>query len=144
MKIVLLDAKTLGDDVDLSIFHQFGYFEIFQTTSMQERIKHIGDAKIILTNKVVIDKEIIDACPNLGLICVCATGTNNIDMLYAKAKGIVVKNVAGYSTSSVAQTTLTLALCLLSNIAYYDAYVKSGQWSQSPIFTHLGKPIGEL
>ena len=63
MKIVLLDAKTLGDDADLSLFKQFGHFEAFDTTSLDERIEHIGDAKIILTNKVLIDKETMDACP---------------------------------------------------------------------------------
>ncbi len=144
MKIVLLDAKTLGSDIDLGVFKQFGYFEMFETTSTSERLQHIGDAKIVLTNKVIIDQEIMDACPNLGLICVCATGTNNIDMAYAKEKGIVVKNVAGYSTASVTQTTFTLALYLLSQMAYYDQYVKSGTWSKSPIFTHLDRPISEI
>ncbi len=144
MKIVLLDAKTLGEDVDLGLFKQFGHFEVYQTTSPHERLAHIGDATIVLTNKVIIDQEIMDKSPNLGLICVCATGVNNIDTAYAKQKGIVVKNVAGYSTASVTQTTFSLALYLLSQMAYYDAYVKSGQWSKSPIFTHLDRPVSEI
>jgi len=144
MKIVLLDAKTLGVDADLSLFKQFGHFEAFDTTALGERIEHIGDAKILLTNKVVIDKEVMDACPNLGLICVCATGMNNIDLSYAKEKGICVKNVAGYSTASVTQATFTLALYLLGQAAYYDTYVKSGGWVKSPIFTHLDRPIVEI
>lgn len=144
MKMVFLDAKTMGDDIDLSLFKQFGTFESFETTSLLERIEHIGDAKIVLTNKVLIDKEVIDACPNMGLICVTATGMNNVDLEYAKHKGVAVKNVAGYSTASVAQSTFTLALSLLGQSAYYDHYVKSGAWVKSKIFTHLDRPIGEI
>ena len=144
MKIVLLDAKTLGDDVDLSVFKQFGTFEAFDTTTPAQCIEHIGDAKIIVTNKVVISKEIMDACPNLGLICVAATGMNNVDLEYAKSKSITVKNVAGYSTASVAQTTFTLALYLIGQSAYYDHYVKSGEWVKSQIFTNIDRPFGEI
>jgi lactate dehydrogenase-like 2-hydroxyacid dehydrogenase len=144
MKIVMLDAKTLGNDADIGLFKQFGEFEAFDTTTTEERLDHIGDAKIVLTNKVVIDKAIMDACPNLGLICVTATGTNNVDLAYAKEKGIVVKNVAGYSTASVAQATFTLALSVIGQIAYYDQYVKSGAWTKSDIFTHLDRPIVEI
>lgn len=144
MKIVLLDAQTLGSDADLSEFRQFGEFESYDTTAMDKRIEHIGDAKIILCNKVLIDKEVMDACPNLGLICVTATGMNNIDLAYAKEKKIMVKNVAGYSTASVTQTTFTLALYLIGQAAYYDAYVKSGGWIKSSIFTHIDRPIMEI
>lgn len=144
MKIVFLDAKTLGNDADLSVFRQFGEFEAYGTTTVDKRIEHIGDAKIILTNKVVIDKEIMDACPNLGLICVVATGMNNIDLAYAKEKKITVKNVAGYSTASVTQTTFTLALYLIGQAAYYDQYVKGGGWAKSDIFTHIDRPVAEI
>lgn len=144
MKIVLLDAKTLGSDADLSVFRQFGEFEAHATTGMVERIEHIGDAKIILTNKVMIDKEVMDACPNLGLICVTATGMNNVDLAYAKEKKITVKNVAGYSTASVTQTTFTLALYLIGQAAYYDQYVKSGEWVKGDIFTHIDRPVAEI
>jgi len=144
MKIVFLDAKTLGNDVDLSLFKQFGMFEAYETTALAQRIEHIGDAKIVLTNKVLIDKEVMDACPNLGLICVTATGMNNVDLIYAHEKGIRVKNVAGYSTASVTQTTFTLALYLIGQMAYYDAYVKSGSWVKSDIFTHIERPFGEI
>lgn len=144
MKIVFLDAKTLGDDADLSVFQQFGLFETFATTALSQRVEHIGDAKIILTNKVVIDKEVMDACPNLGLICITATGINNVDLEYAKQKGIVVKNVAGYSTASVAQTTFMLVLSLLEQCGYYDQFVKSGNWIKSPMYTHIDRPFWEL
>lgn len=144
MKIVFLDAKTLGDDADLSVFQQFGLFETFGTTDIAQRIEHIGDAKIVLTNKVMIDKEVMDACPNLGLICITATGMNNVDLEYAKQKGIVVKNVAGYSTASVAQTTFMLVLSLLEQCGYYDQFVKSGGWIKSPMYTHIDRPFWEL
>jgi len=144
MKIVFLDAKTLGDDADFSLFKQFGTFEAYATSALCERIEHIGDAKIVLTNKVLIDKEVMDACPNLGLICVTATGMNNVDLAYAKEKGIRVKNVAGYSTASVTQTTFTLALYLIGQMRYYDDFVKSGGWVKSDIFTHIERPFGEI
>lgn len=144
MKIVFLDAKTMGNDIDLSLIQQFGMFEVFDTTALHERIEHIGDAKIVLTNKVMIDKEVMDLCPNLGLICVTATGMNNVDLEYAKHKGIVVKNVAGYSTASVAQTTFMLVLSLLGQCGYYDQYVKSGEWVKSPMYTHIDRPFWEI
>ncbi|MDD3323954.1 MAG: D-2-hydroxyacid dehydrogenase [Sulfurospirillaceae bacterium] len=144
MKIVILDAKTLGKDIDLSVFKQFGEVEVFETTSKEKCIESIGDAKIVLTNKVVIDAKTMDACPNMGLICVTATGMNNIDLEYAKKRGIVVKNVAGYSTFSVAQTTFTLALYLIGQSSYYDNYVKSKEWSKNDIFTHLDRPVCEI
>lgn len=144
MKIVFLDATTMGNDIDLELFQQFGIIEVFETTTVSERVEHISDAKIILTNKVVIDKEVMDACPNLGLICITATGTNNVDLAYAKEKGIVVKNVAGYSTASVAQTTMMLVLNLLGQCGYYNQFVKSGQWTKTSIFTHLDRSFWEI
>jgi len=144
MKIVMLDALTLGNDADLSVFEQLGTFKAYATTSTMQRIEHIEDAHIVLTNKVVIDQAVMDACPTLKLICITATGTNNVDLNYAKQKGIEVKNVAGYSSASVAQTTLMLALNLVGKCAYYDDYVKSGKWQKSPIFTHLERSFCEI
>jgi len=140
----MLDALTLGNDADLSVFEQLGTFKAYATTSTMQRIEHIEDAHIVLTNKVVIDQAVMDACPTLKLICITATGTNNVDLNYAKQKGIEVKNVAGYSSASVAQTTLMLALNLVGKCAYYDDYVKSGKWQKSPIFTHLERSFCEI
>ncbi|WP_029523081.1 D-2-hydroxyacid dehydrogenase [Persephonella sp. KM09-Lau-8] len=144
MKIVVLDAKTLGDDIDLEIFSQFGDVEIYPTTSPAELYERIEDADIIITNKVVIDKDAINAARNLKLICEAATGYNNIDVLYAKEKGIAVTNVAGYSTESVVQTTFGMLFYLLMHLRYYDDYVKSGEYAKSDIFTHLGRPFWEI
>jgi glycerate dehydrogenase len=142
-KIAILDALTLGDDIDLSIFDQFGSVESFQTTSYEETIKHIGDANIIITNKVIIDKKIMDQT-NIDLICIAATGMNNVDLDYAKEKEIRVKNVVGYSTASVLQLTFALALGFAQKIKQYDNYVKDGSWAKSPVFTNLSQPMIEL
>lgn len=137
LTIINLDAKTLGG-ADLSELKSYGNYIEYPTTTYQQTFERAKQADIILTNKVVLDKPILESLPNLKLICVTATGTNIIDIDYAKSRGIKVKNVAGYSTLSVAQHTLTLALDFLSQIHYYDSYVKSGAWCKSDIFTHLG------
>ncbi|WP_457626534.1 D-2-hydroxyacid dehydrogenase [Persephonella sp.] len=144
MKVVILDAKTLGDDIDLSIFEQFGDLEVYPTTTPAQLYERIEDADIIITNKVVIDKDVINAARNLKLICVAATGYNNVDVAYAKEKGIAVTNVAGYSTESVVQTTFGMLFYLLMHLRYYDDYVKSGRYAYSDTFTHLGRPFWEI
>ncbi|WP_457635946.1 D-2-hydroxyacid dehydrogenase [Persephonella sp.] len=144
MKIVILDAKTLGDDIQLGIFEQFGDLEIYPTTEPSQLFERIQYADIIITNKVVIDKEAINSARNLKLICVAATGYNNVDVYYAKEKGIAVTNVAGYSTESVVQTTFGMLFYLLMHLRYYDDYVKSGDYAMSDIFTHLGRPFWEI
>ncbi len=143
MKIVVLDAKTLGD-VDLSPLKRFGELQTYQTTSPQERFERIKDADIVVTNKVVMDKEAIDAAKKLKLIAVAATGMNNVDLEYAKQKGIEVKNVSGYSTKSVVQHTFAMAFYLLEQLRFYDEFVKSGAWSESGIFTCVQKPFYEI
>ena len=137
LTIVNLDAKTLGG-ADLSELNKHGNYIEYQTTTYSQTIERAKEAHIILTNKVVLDKHILENLPNLKLICVTATGTNIIDIDYATSRGILLKNVAGYSTLSVAQHTLTLALDFLSQVHYYDNYVKSSAWCKSDIFTHLG------
>lgn len=144
MKIVLLDALTLGDVANLADVEQFGEFVRYDVTTPEQTIEHLKEAEIVITNKVVINKQVMLACPTLKLICVAATGMNNIDLEAAKDLDIDVKNVAGYSTKSVAQHTFTLLFSLLSQVVYYDNYVKSGQYAQSPIFTHLRKEYWEI
>lgn len=144
MKIVILDAKTLGELKELETLSNFGEVTMYQYTKPDEVSERIGEAEIVVTNKVVINRNIMDHAPNLKLICVAATGTNNIDMEYAAEKGIVVKNVKGYSTDGVAQHTFALILYLLNHINLYDPYVKDKSYSASPIFTHHGWPIHEL
>ena len=144
MKLVFLDAATLGRDIDLEVFDQFGDVTIFDKTLPEERIERCQDADIVITNKVVIDREVMDACERLKLICVAATGMNNIDLDYAAKKGIEVRNVSGYSTDSVVQHTFAMLFYLMEQLPYYDAYVKEGKWSDSGIFTCLDRPFHEL
>ena len=143
MKIVCLDAATLGSDVNLDVFGQFGEFVSFETTAAAERIERLKGADVVITNKVVIDKETMDAS-NLKLICISATGMNNVDLAYAATKGIAVKNVAGYSTASVVQHTFACLFALTNRIKFYDNYAQSGEWAKSEIFTNLDRSIGEI
>ena len=144
MKIVVLDAKTLGDDLDISALVDIGDVVVHQTTKIEETPSRIQDADIVITNKVVITAEMMDAAPDLKLICIAATGMNNVDLEYAASKGVAVKNVAGYSTKSVVQHTFSMALYLLEKLAYYDHVVKSGAWSDSGLFTDVSHPFSEI
>ncbi len=144
MKIVFLDAKTVGKDISLDIFKELGEFISYETTTNKQTADRVKDAEIIITNKVVIDKSVIDKADRLKLICVAATGTNNIDLEYASKKGIKVKNVKDYSTPSVAQHTFTMLFYLIGKSCYYDRYVKDKKWSDSDIFTNLDRPFFEI
>ena len=144
VKTVFLDAATLGEVDNLAELSSLGAYTSFDLTRPDERISRIREHNVVITNKVVIDRDVMDACPELELICIVATGMNNVDLDYAAKKGITVKNVAGYSTESVTQCTFSLLFFLLHNSAYYDNYVKSGQYAASPLFTHLGREFWEL
>ena len=144
MKIVFLDTKTYGEVFEKSALEKLGQTETYPITTAFETLARCQDATIIITNKVVIDSKVIDSCPTLKLICVAATGTNNVDVEYAKTKGIQVKNITDYSTSSVAQLTFGLILQLINQTAYYDQYVKQGSYATNDNFTHLGKPYSEI
>lgn len=143
MKIVILDALTFGD-ADLSVFKSLGEVEIYESTGSLETNSRITNATVIVTNKVVIDDELMSHAKELKLICIAATGMNNIDLDAAKKRGIEVKNVAGYSTDSVVQHTFSMLFYLLGHSRYYDEYVKDGSYTESAIFTHLPKPFFEL
>jgi glycerate dehydrogenase len=144
MKIVFLDVKTVGNVPNLHLFQQFGEVAYFQTTSPEQVQERIEDADVVITNKVVLDRTAIEQAPQLKLICISATGTNNVDKAAAMKRGIPVKNVSDYSSASVAQGTFALLLHLLHNIPYFDDYVKNGSYSQSDIFTHLENTFWEL
>jgi lactate dehydrogenase-like 2-hydroxyacid dehydrogenase len=144
MKIVILDAKTLGTTPNLADISKFGELTIYETTDKDQRIERIADAEIIITNKVMIDAYVMDHCHDLKLVCISATGMNNVDLPAADKKGIKVMNAAGYSSGSVSQHTFAMLLQLTNQINYYDKYVKSGKYAQSDIFTHYGPTIFEL
>ncbi len=143
MKIVFLDFDTLGCDINIDEFKSFGEVEVYGTTKYDQTAQRLKDADVVITNKVVIDSNIIDNT-SLKLICVAATGMNNIDLEYAKSKNIVVKNVKGYSTPSVVQLTFSIALYFVQKLEYYSDYTKSGKWCESEIFANLDVPFYEL
>ena len=143
-KIVILDAKTLGKAPNIGQIADFGKLIQFETTSDEETIEHIGDANIVITNKVVIDRHVLEQCPSIQLICISATGTNNVDLESANKLGIPVKNAAGYSSFSVAQQTFAYIFHIFNSLTYYDRYVKDGSYSSSDIFTHYGPILSEL
>ena len=143
MKIVLLDALTFGA-TDLSAFNALGEVEVYQTTSSDETESRITNANVIVTNKVVITKEFMQSAKELKLICIAATGMNNVDLEAAKELNVEVKNVAGYSTDSVIQHTFSMLFYLLGHSRYYDEVVKDGTYSKSPIFTDVSQSFFEV
>ncbi len=144
LNIVFPDASTIGEVEAIKKIKQLGNYTSYRLTRTEERIERIKGNEILITNKVIIDKEVMDACPGLKLICISATGMNNVDLEYAEKKGIIVKNVAGYSTESVAQSTFAMLLYLLNHLYYFDNYVKSGEYTESPIFTNHGRSFWEI
>jgi glycerate dehydrogenase len=146
MKIVFLDTKTIGNDISLEPIRKEGRLEVYKVTSLSEIAKRIKNADIVITNKVVINlgKKELEKASNLKLICVAATGYNNIDIDEAKRRNIPVANVIGYSTDSVAQMVFSYILTFTNYPIKYDQDVKSGKWSKSQIFTLLNYPISEL
>jgi glycerate dehydrogenase len=144
MQIVFLDKKTIGEVTNFNLLHKLGTVDVYENTREDEVVSRAEGKEVIITNKVVVNREMMEALPDLKLICVAATGTNNIDLEYAKDHGITVKNVVSYSTESVAQSTFAMLLHLLNKISYYEAYVKSGAYARGDIFTHHGPAFWEL
>ena len=143
MKIVFLDAATMGD-VSFAPISALGELECYQTSSREESLERVKDAEILIINKILVDKELIDAAPSLRLICEAATGVNNIDLEYAASKGIPVRNAVGYSTDSVVQPPCMLILSLVGKCRYFDDFVKSGEYSRSGLFTNVDRMFFEL
>ncbi len=143
MHIVLLDAMTFGD-TSLTGFYDLGVVSIFPTTTAEQTLERVRDAEVIVTNKVVINDTVMEAAPKLKLICVAATGMNNIDHEVAARRGIAVKNVGGYSTDAVVQHTFSMLFYLIGRSCYYDEYVKSGEWQHDEVFSHIGPSFSEI
>ncbi|MAD42296.1 MAG: hydroxyacid dehydrogenase [Arcobacter sp.] len=143
MKIVILDRSTLGFDINVDNFNTLGDVTSYDMTNENETKDRVKDADIVITNKVVIAKEHMENS-NIKLICISATGMNNVDLEYAKQKEIEVKNVAGYSSSSVSQVAFGMIFYFVQKLNYYKSYVDNGNWQKSKIFTHIDKPFFEL
>lgn len=143
-KIVFLDRETLGSDIDCSCLNQYGNAIIYEQTEVDEVSQRIEDASIVITNKHILGPEQLKNAAKLKLICVTATGVNNIDLEYCKMADIAVCNVKGYSTNAVAQHTFALLLDLYNKNHYYHDYIASGNYASSSMFTHLGHSFHEL
>lgn len=130
MRIVVLDWLTVTANGDISpdVLNEYGDVTIYPLTTTDETAEHIGDAEIVLCNKVQITREIMDRCPNLRYIGLFATGYNNVDVEYAAQKGIVVCNAGQYSTNAVAQQVFAYILDFCSRVRDYDAAVKNREW----------------
>jgi len=144
MKIVFLDAKTIGEDIDLSGFDALGEVVKYGFSTEQEARERSKDADVLILNKVQVNEQTIGEADHLKLVCVTATGTNNLDKEYLDKRGIAWRNVAGYSTESVAQHTFAMLFYLLENLPYYDNYVKSEKYVNDVSFTHFAKAFHEL
>ena len=128
MKIVFLDAKSIGEDIDLSGYEKLGEVVKYNFSTPQEASERVRDADVLVLNKVPINEETIGKADKLKLVCVTATGTNNLDKEYLDSRNIAWRNVAGYSTESVAQHTFAMLFYLLEHLPYYDEYVKSEKY----------------
>ena len=146
MKAVFLDYESLDkNDLDFGALEAaFDELALFPSTDPAQVLERVQHADVIISNKVVIDAATIQQCPNLKLILISATGTNNIDLIQARAQGIVVSNCQGYGTSAVAQHTLALMLALATSLLKYDRAVKQGEWNKASQFCLLDFPIIEL
>jgi glycerate dehydrogenase len=144
MKLAFLDANTLGDDLDLSIFDEFGDVKIYGFSSKEEVAERIKDLDIIIANKTVLNESNLKDAKDVKLICLTSTGTNIVDKVYTNQRGIKVANVKGYSTESVAQHTFSLLFYLYEKLAYYDRYVKDRKYVNDKMFTHFDRRFHEI
>lgn len=143
MKIVFLDEYSICNS-DLSEIKALGDYVGYETTAPDEVVKRCQDADIVISNKVVLDAEIIASLPKLKLICVAATGMNNVDLEAAAEHGIEVKNAVGYSTYAVAEATIGSALSLLREVTYYDNFFKSGKYAAAERIFNFDRPTAQL
>ena len=144
MKIVFLDALALGEDIDLSHFRELGEVEIYGSTTTDEIKSRVRDCDVVITNKLKLNRETLDGAQNLKLICVTATGFDNIDIEYAREKGIGVCNVVGYSTNNVAQITAGFVLQLINRSKEYQRSVASGFYSECGVANILAPTYHEI
>lgn len=144
MKLVFLDTKTIGEDIDLSAYDALGEVVKYGFSTLEEIPERVKDADVLIVNKIAINEKTIGTAKNLKLVCVTATGTNNLDKEYLKKRGIAWRNVAGYSTESVTQHTFALLFYLLEKLRYYDDYVKDEKYINDTVFTHFAEHFNEV
>ena len=144
LKLVVLDRDTVGSDVNFKGLNNFGKVTIYGKTDYDEICERIADADIVVTNKCRLNEETLAKADKLKLICLTATGYNNVQTEYTGKKGIAVANVAGYSTNSVVQHTFAMLFYIWEKLAYYDSYVKAGEYTKCPNFCHMDQKFHEL
>lgn len=145
MKIVILDGQGANPgDLSWAPFEALGEVTLYSSTAPEETVARIGDAPIVITNKVVIDRAVIEACPALRYIGITATGYNVVDLDAARERGIPVCNVPAYSTAAVAQHVFALLLEITNKVGHHNAEVQRGRWIHSPSFCFWDGPLTEL
>jgi glycerate dehydrogenase len=145
MKIVVLDGYTLNPgDLSWDELNRYGEFTVFARTASPETIARIGDAQIVFTNKTVIDRHILDACPTIKYIGVLATGYNVVDVHAARERGVIVTNVPNYGTAAVAQHAIALLLEITNRVGIHAQSVQVGEWAGSQDWCYWKQPLSEL
>ena len=136
MKIAVLERNSVGTDIDVTCFEDFGEVTYYRNTVAADAAEKVKDVDIIIANKAPMNEETLKDAPNVKLICEFATGFDNIDLEYCKKRRIKVANVKDYSTAAVAQHTFALALYLLEHLPHYDTYVKDGSYGAQDRFSN--------
>ena len=144
MKIAVLERNSVGTDIDVSAFEQFGEVTYYRNTVREDVAEKVRDVDIIIANKAPMNEETLRDAKNVKLICEFATGFDNVDLEYCKGRNIKVCNVVNYSTEAVAQHTFAMALFLLENLSHYDQYVKSGEYGAQDRFSNFDLPFCEM
>ena len=143
MKIVFLDAATMGD-ASMAEIAALGEFVCYPSSTAEEARLRAADADVVILNKVIVNKAFLDACPKVRLICEAGTGINNIDTNLCAERGVIVRNVAGYSTESVAQIAWMHILNLFGLAFHYNAYARDGRYSAGSIHVDADHPFTEI
>lgn len=144
MQITFLDAATLGDDLTYEMFEAIGNVTVYQSTTDETFVEHAADADVVIINKFKLNAQNLPHAGKLRLICIAATGYDNVDLDYCRAHGIAVCNVIGYSTQSVAQLTVSMALSLYTHLPEYNAFVRSGEYTRRGIANCLTPVYHEI
>ena len=143
MKIVYLDSATVGE-TPMDGIAELGELVCWPESTPEEALERVRDCNVLIVNKVLVTRALLDAAPELRLVCEAATGVNNIDLEACRERNIPVRNVAGYSTDSVVQTTFMHILSLMGNAPYFDNTVKNGTYSKGTLFTDVSRPYSEI
>ena len=144
MKLVILERNSVGTDMDVSCFEQFGEVTYYANTTAEQVADRVQECDIIISNKAPMNEDTLASASNVKLICLLATGYDCVDLSYCKSRNIKVTNVVNYCTAAVAQHTILLALMLSEKITFYDNYVKSGAYSAQDRFSNFDRAFHDL